>query len=352
MQYWSVVAFSVVAILVALVSLATLDARMLPAAPWGRSVTVSMLCAAGGSLAWLLVAALLPSGSAGSLYWPTAVLAGLAAYLATVAVRAYRAGVASALLFASLWSVLVFVPSAAWSLNLLPFTPFGAHPVDHGASLAVNVASGAAVCVVLLLGGERSRTAVITTRTGVIATIGFGVGWLGWLAGAESALDAVTVDILINGVTGAAGGIAGWLIVQRIRHQTTTLNAVAAGLVSGLVSITAGAPLFTPVSAAATGIIAGGLACLFTLVRVGRSRRQQWFVAGSHLIAGVVGMVLLGVLATGSGFLFTGSTAFVTDQLAAVAVTAGYSAAISAGLWVLVVRVLPPVPAVAATRTA
>ena len=171
-------------------------------------------------------------------------------------------------------------------------------------------------------------------------------GWLVWLVGAELAFDDVTPLILLNGVVGAGGGVVGWLVVQRIRHQSTSLPAVAAGLVCGLVSVTAGAPLFTPVSAAVTGILAGSAACIFTLRRVGSSRRQQWFVVGSHLIAGAVGLGMLGLLATGMGYLFTGDTgatftgrfSLLERQVLSTLLVAAYSTGVSFLLWSLLKR--------------
>lgn len=129
--------------------------------------------------------------------------------------------------------------------------------------------------------------------------------------------------------------MVGWLAVQRIRHRSVTLNSVAAGLISGLVAITAGAPLFTPISAASAGVIAGAAACIFTLQRVGKSRRQQWYVVGSHLIAGAVGVVLLGLLATNMGFVFTGSIALIRDQVLGTVVVAAYSLVVSVVLWLI-----------------
>jgi len=158
------------------------------------------------------------------------------------------------------------------------------------------------------------------------------------LAGAELAIDGATPSILLNGLVGAVGGTAGWLAVQRILHLRTTLSGVAAGLMSGFFSVAAGAPLFTPVSAAAAGVLAGAAACYFTLRRVAASRRQQWFIVGSHLIAGGVGVVLLGLLATDMGFLFTGQIGFIVDQIASTVVVAVYSAAVSFLLWLALKR--------------
>lgn len=349
MNNWSVVAASVAAILVVLVSLAVVDARMLPAAPWRRSVLLSLACAAAGALAWVVLAPIIAPEVQGSLFLPITALAGVASYLATIAVRAAGGAVIATIVFALAWSAIVFVPTA-----ILTFAPFAAswpvdiEPIDHGGSLAVNVSAGAAAMGVLLLGGPRLRTATLGRVTGLLAMVGLSLGWLAWLVGAELAIDDVTPGILLNGLVGAVGGVVGWLVVQRLSHKSTTLPAVAAGLVSGLVAVTAGAPLFTPVSAAAAGILAGGAACIFTLRRVGASRRQQWFVVGSHLIAAAVGIVVLGLLATGMGFLFTGSLALIINQVVGTVLVAFYSAIVSVLLWL----VLRSIVKLAAKRSA
>jgi ammonia channel protein AmtB len=340
---FTVVMASVIAILVVLVSLAIVDARMLPAVPWARSVLISLACASAGVAAWLVFAPLIAPGVLGSLYFPIAALAGVAAYLATIAVRAGGGGILATVGFALIWSAVVFVPTALMSFAAVgASTPFGIEPVDHGGSLAINVAPGAAALGVLLATGSRAprlRTATIRMRTGVVAVVTLCLGWLAWLAGAELAVDDVTPSILLNGVVGALGGAAGWLVVQRISHQSTTLTAVAGGLVSGLVSVTAGAPLFTPVSAAAAGILAGAAACIFTLRRVGKSRRQQWFVVGSHLIAGAVGIGVLGLLASGMGFLFTGQLGLIENQVLGTLLVAAYSTTVSYLLWIVLKRI-------------
>lgn len=332
----NVVVACIVAILIILVSLAVVDARMLPATPWRRSVLLSLGCAAAGALAWAVLAPLIAPEVQGSLFVPIAALAGVASYLATIAVRAAGGRTVATLVFALAWTAVVFVPTAV--VTFAPYAaswPVSIQPVDHGGSLAVNVAAGAAALGVLLLGGPRLRTASIGRVAGLIAMVGLCLGWILWLVGAELALDDVTPVILVNGVVGALGGALGWVVVQRLSHRSTTLPGVAAGLVSGLVAVTAGAPLFTPGSAAAAGILAGGAACIFTVRRVGSSRRQQWFVVGSHLVAAAVGIIVLGLLATSSGFFFTGSVALLINQVTATILTALYSAVVSMMLWLL-----------------
>ena len=339
-----VVAVSVGAVLAVLVGLAIVDSRMLPATPWLRSGLFSASCAAAGVVAWLALAPLFLGNAPGYLYPTIAALAGLAAFLVTLAVRATGAGIAVTLAFATIWSAVVFVPTAALTFAVLPW-PLGIDPIDHGGSLAVNVATGAATLGVLLAGGAgagRTRSATVTRNTGVAGVMLVTLGWIVWLASVEFAVDDITVAITVNSIVGAVGGVVGWLVVQRIRHQRTTLDAVIAGLVSGLVSITAGAALFTPVFAGVAGILAGAAACAFTINRVAATRRQQWFLVGSHLIAGATGLAVLGLFATGIGFVFTGQLLRLSEQAASAILVAAYSTGVSFLLWsglkMLVVR--------------
>jgi len=338
------------AVVVVLISLAVVDARMLPAAPWSRSVLVSLACAATGVVVWLVVAPLVAPQVVGPLLAPIAALAGVAVYLPTIAVRAGGGGALSTILYGVCWSALVFLPVAIMTFALFDAdTVLGLAPLDHGGSLATNVAGGAAALGVLLANGQnapRLRTATIGRGMATVGMITLSIGWLGWLAAAELAIDEATPSILLNGVFGAVGGMAGWLVAERIRKQSTTPNALAAGLVSGLVAVSAGAPLFTPISAAVAGVVAGVGAGLFTLVRVQSSRRQQWFIVGSHLVAGAIGLTVLGVLATGLGYVFTGDTgitwtgvfSFFEREVISTVLAAAYSTLVSFVLWSVLKR--------------
>jgi ammonia channel protein AmtB len=349
---WANITASVVALGVVTASIAVVYRRMLPASVWARSALRSVACASVGMVVWATLGPLAASPVLGWLVLPVTGVAGLATFTATVAVRATGAGALTTLLFGGLWAALVFVPTA-----LLTFgteMPFGLQPVDHGGSLAINVATGAAALGVLISAGAKAprlRAATLPLGTGIAAVVLLVAGWITWLVGAELAIDEVTPSIVLNGLIGAVGGAFGWLVVQRIRHQSSSLSAVAAGLLSGLVSITAGAPLFSPVFAAVAGILAGAAACFFTLERIGRSRRQQWFVVGSHLIAGAVGIVLLGLLATGMGFLFTGQISFFLEQALATLLVAVYSSGVSFALW-QALRLLPTSVRVRQSETA
>lgn len=338
---WIVIG-AVVSLVVATISFAVLYVRMVPTRSLTRSISESLGTAAVGAAAWYLVLPLTAPFGPGDLYAPVGVLGALAAMVATLSVRASGASFATALVFSLGWSILVFLPVARATFAT---GVFGISPVDHGGTLALNIAAGAAALGVLFVprpGRSRESPARLPRGLGTTAVLALLAGWLGWLVAAELAIDEVSTAILVNGIVGAAGGVVGWLAVQRIRHQSTNLGAVVAGMVSGLVAVSAGAPLLSPVAAASSGVIAAGLACIFTLRRVAGTRRQQWYLTGSHLIAGAIGLFMLGLLASDSGFAFTGQVALIQNQVISAVAVAAYSSIVSFLLWFCLKRLSRP----------
>lgn len=332
----ALIAVGVAALLLVLGGLWLVDGRLLPSSRPRDTVLLNLALAVAGAVPWLVLAPLLDSWFRvlGPLTAPVAVLGAVATFLATLVPRTMGAGPRRAAVFALVWSTVVFVPAAVAS-----FAMVGA--LDHGGSLAGNIAPGAAALAVLLVGvrGADVRRPALQQMglpLGVAGVAAVVLGWIGWLVGAELAIDSATTGIVVSGLAGAAGGVGGWLVVERIAHQATTLNAVAAGTISGVIAITAGAPLFTPLSAVIAGFIAGGAAGLFTMGRARATRRPQWSVTGTHLMAGGLGVVLLGIAGTGVGIIFTGQPGLMASQLAAVALVGAWSLLVTTVLWLLV----------------
>lgn len=340
MDGWAIVVAAAVALLLVLLAFWAVDGRMLPAAPAASTVLLHVGIALAGALPWLVIESLLAPGASGMLYVPVAVLGSVAAFIATVVGRAVGAGAVSTLVFALAWSALVFTPAAIVSFTRVGvLESIGISPIDHGGSLAANVAAGAAALGVLVVSrGSGRRLADVPFGASVAAVAVLCLGWLGWLVWSELAVDEATPAIVLNGVIGALGGMAGWLIVQRIRHQATTITAVGAGLVSGLIAVTAGAPLFTPVSAAVAGIVAGKAAALFAFDAMRRTRRPQWTVVATHLVAGGLGVMGLGFTAEGLGMFYDGQIDLAVAQIVATVAIAAYSFLVAVLLWFAAVR--------------
>jgi len=327
----------VIALVVLLASLVVLYASTLPVATWPRLILESVACAAPGLIAWAL---LWPASSVSlrSVMVPSlAVLGAICCFLVTLVARSAGASLWRSVVYSSIWAVGVFVPVAVRTFDSLEARALlGLAPIDHGGALVMSVAVGASMLAVLLVERHsliRGVRMKVSSRVGVIALVGVVVSWLAWLVGAEFALDDLVGLIVTNGAVSAAFGVIGWVAVQLINHGVVSIRSLAGGLVSGLIAVTAGAPLFTPVSAGVAGLIAGAVACAFTVRKGSPLGNQLRFLVNAHLLGGSIGVLSLGVLATGSGFLFTGQTIIFQEQLLSTIVTAAYAFMVSSAVW-------------------
>lgn len=326
-----------IALTVLLFALIVLYARVLPAASWTRVMAESVASAAPGVIAWVVFGPLMASNLRGIMMPSLALLGGICCYLVTLVARSAGASFARGFVYGSVWSLLVFIPTTIRTFEPFGATiPLGLSPIDHGGALVMSVAVGAGMFAVLVVERKsliRGARMTVPAPLGVVALALVVVSWIGWLVGAEFAIDDTAGLIIVNGLVSALAGAVGWIAVQLITHGVISLKSLAGGIVSGLIAVTAGAPLFTPVSAAVAGLITGAVACVFTVRRGSPLGNQLRFLVNTHLIGGSLGVLSLGILATGSGFLFTGQTAISQEQLLSIIATASWSFAVSSGCW-------------------
>jgi Amt family ammonium transporter len=138
-------------------------------------------------------------------------------------------------------------------------------------------------------------------------------------------------------VAGAAA-VAGWLAVERWRDGHPTSLGAASGAIAGLVAITPSCGSVSPLGALVIGVLAG-VVCSYAVGLKYRLRYDDSLdVAGVHGVGGVVGMLLIGVLATATvtggdrGLLDGGGFGLLGRQALAVVTVAAYAFAAS---WLL-----------------
>ncbi|EAR23728.1 ammonium transporter [marine actinobacterium PHSC20C1] len=342
-QEFAAGALAAIALAFLLLSLIVLYARVLPAASWTKIIVESLVCAAPGVLAWLAFGPLLTGSLRTAMVPALSLLGGICCYLVTLVARSAGASFLRSVVYGTIWAIGVFVPTA-----VRVFEPsaagelLGLDPIDHGGALVMSVAVGAGMLAVLVVERKsliRGARMFVPVPVGIVALCVVVLSWIGWLVGAEFAIDDLVELIMLNGAVSAIAGAVGWISVQLINHGAISLRSLAGGLVSGLIAVTAGAPLFTPVSAAVAGLVAGAVACVFTVRRGSPLGNQLRFLVNTHLLGGSIGVLSLGILATGSGFLFTGQTGIFEEQLLGVVATASYSFVVSSGCWWLLSKV-------------
>jgi ammonia channel protein AmtB len=306
------------------------------------SIGLTVMISAGSLLIWLLISLFIPTVWASPLEYPTAALAAVAGFLASLTVRDTTSHALPAALFALAWMALVFAPTAL--VVLFPTSigiPPTAGPLDLGGALPVQVAVGAGGLVVLTVarGWAVEDRSHVRPRSWPLLVSGL-VTWAGWVLGfigLELSVDnVVTPRIIINSLVAPVLGLVGWLIAQRITTARTDAGGAVAGLLSGLVAISAGSAYFTPLWAGLTGLLAGLASALFVTRRIKATGRHAWFIVGVHLVAASVGLLMVGIFGLGLGLVYTGQITLFQMQFVSIAVVVLWSGVISLLLWLAV----------------
>src|SRR5499427_8604490 len=203
-------------------------------------------------------------------------------------------------LFALLWSTLVYDPVAHWtwadggwmaSLGVLDFA--------GGTVVHWNAGLSALVCALFI--GKRvgyGRDKFIPHDLPMTIT-GAGLLWFGWFGfNAGSALSAGQIAALAFSTThiAAASGAMAWVVAEWVFRRKPTLLGFVSGLVAGLVAITPAAGFVSPAASLLIGA-AAGLVC-WGAVQL-KERRFHYDDSldawGVHGVGGFLGALLVGV---------------------------------------------------------
>lgn len=205
-------------------------------------------------------------------------------------------------MFTALWALVVYpiVAHWAWAGWLLDL---GA--IDFAGGLVVHINAGvAALALVLVLGPRKGfGTEAFRPHSLPLTLIGTGILWFGWFgfnAGSALAANGSAITAMVNTQIGAALGALAWVAAEWKKTGAPTTLGAASGAVAGLVAITPAAGFVGPAAAFAFGLIAG-VVCYFAVTLKFRFGFDDSLdVVGVHMVGGIVGSLLLGVLAQAS----------------------------------------------------
>jgi len=234
--------------------------------------------------------------------------------------------------FAVIWSVLIYNPMAHWVWGGGFLANLGA--LDFAGGLVIHVLSGVSGLVLCLLLGRRrgyGRMPMLPHHL-PMTVLGGAMLWFGCFGfNAGSALGASTLaaNAVLTTQMSAAIGIVGWVLVERYhRGKPTVLGAVSGG-VSGLVAITPAAGFVTPVAAIPIGFI--GAICCYVAVAILKSKvgyDDSLDAFGIHGVGGMWGAIATGLFATvtvnpdGADGLFYGGNLLIPQLISLVAAIA------------------------------
>ena len=232
-----------------------------------------------------------------------AMFAATAATIVSGAV-AERIKLSSFLIFSTVYVAIIYPVAGSWKwgagwLDQLGFYDFA------GSTLVHSVGGWAALVGAILVGsrigkyGQNGRIKPILGHNMPLATIGVFLLWFGWYGfngGSVLSADPGGVSLVFVTTTlAAAAGIIGAMITSWYVSKKPDLSMILNGSLAGLVGITAGADVISPMNSVLVGFIAGVIVVL-SVIQLDKLKIDDPVGAISvHLICGIWGTLAVGV---------------------------------------------------------
>src|SRR5271163_2173681 len=213
------------------------------------------------------------------------------------------------LVFAGLWATLVYFPVAHWVFAADGFaSEHGGwinnklHAIDFAGGTAVHINSGVAGLVLAIVLGKRKGwpTTLFRPHNVPFVMLGAGLLWFGWYgfnAGSATSANGVAASTFITTTIATATAMLFWLLTERIRDGHATTLGGASGIVAGLVAITPSCSSVNVVGALVVGLVAGVVCALAVGLKFRLGFDDSLDVVGVHMIGGLTGTLLVGLLA-------------------------------------------------------
>ena len=213
------------------------------------------------------------------------------------------------LVFAGLWATFVYFPVAHW---VFAFDGFASehggwianklHAIDFAGGTAVHINSGVAGLMLAIVLGKRRGwpTTLFRPHNLPFVMLGAGLLWFGWYgfnAGSATSSNGVAGTTFMTTTVATATAMLGWMLTERIRDGKATTLGAASGIVAGLVAITPSCSSVNVLGALAVGLVAGVVCALAVGLKFKFGFDDSLDVVGVHLVGGLAGTLLVGLLA-------------------------------------------------------
>jgi len=190
-------------------------------------------------------------------------------------------------------------------------------PQDYAGGTVVHINAGVAGLVLALVIGKRLGFGkeAIRPHNLPLTMIGAGLLWFGWFGFNVGSIVFVAGDggekdvaqfmsetgvTWINTTLATCAAMLAWILVERLRDGHATSLGAASGVVAGLVAITPSCGAVDVYGALVIGAVAGALCAYAVGLKYRFGYDDSLDVVGVHLVGGIVGTVLIGLLSTAS----------------------------------------------------
>ena len=242
----------------------------------------------------------------GYTYWTDfifqAMFAATAATIVSGAV-AERIRLSAFLVFSTFYVALIYPWVGSWNWGGGWLAQMGFHDFA-GSTLVHSVGGWGALAGIMLLGPRMGKYVNGTIRPILghnvpLAVLGMFLLWFGWYGfngGSVLSADPGLVSLVfVTTSLAAAAGIIGAMLTTWVVHKHPDASMVLNGALAGLVGITAGADVVSPMSAVIIGAIAGVIV-VFGVMSFDRAKLDDPVGATSvHLVCGIWGTLAVGI---------------------------------------------------------
>lgn len=245
---------------------------------------------------------------------------------------AERTKFSSYCLYSLIISAIIYPISGHWIWGGGFLSQMGFH--DFAGSTAVHMVGGVAALIgAKILGpriGKYSKDGTAHAIPGhslTLGALGVFILWFAWfgfngcstvsMTGNDSILSASSIFMTTN--MAAATATVTVMIITWIRYKKPDVSMTLNGSLAGLVAITAGCDMVTPVGAFFIGLIAG-FAVVFAIEFIEKKLKIDDPVGAVsvHGVCGCLGTILTGLFAVDGGLFYGGGFSFLSVQLLGV----------------------------------
>jgi Amt family ammonium transporter len=236
--------------------------------------------------------------------------------------------------FVAVWVSLVYFPVAHWVFAFDDgnggWIADRLAAIDFAGGTAVHINAGVAALALAFVLGRRVgfKRDPMRPHNVPFVLLGAGLLWFGWYgfnAGSAVGANGLAGLAFVNTTVATSAAILGWLLVEVVRDKHATTVGGASGAIAGLVAITPACAAVSPMGAIAVGLVAGVLCALAVGLKYRLGYDDSLDVVGVHLVGGLVGCLLIGLLATDGGLLYGDGLDLLGKQAIAVGAVLAYS---------------------------